>query len=177
MISRQRQALAVTALAAGIVLALGFQANYRDTPLPSGSTATHIVVEKAARRMTLFRGDVVLAQYTIALGREPEGAKQREGDGRTPEGAYTIDYYKLDSQFHRALHISYPSPTERSAAAARGTEPGGLIMIHGLPNGFGWLGRMHLMRDWTDGCIAVTNHEIEAILGAVAVGTPITIKP
>ena len=118
MILRRKQIGIVTALAAGVVLALGFHANYRDTPLPPRAIATHIVVEKGARRMTVFRGDVVLATHPISLGRAPLGPKQREGDGRTPEGMYTIDYFKLDSRFHRALHISYPSPEDRSAAAA-----------------------------------------------------------
>jgi len=99
------------------------------------------------------------------------------GDGRTPEGDYVIDYHKPNSSFHRALHISYPSPLDVANALSRGVEPGGLIMIHGMKDGLRYLGRLHTFLDWTDGCIAVTNSEIEEISRVVADGTPIRIEP
>lgn len=115
--------------------------------------------------------------YAVALGRHPLGHKQREGDGRTPEGRYVLDSRKSDSAFHLALHVSYPSPADRALAQARGDDPGGLIMIHGLRNGLGFLGRTHRLLDWTQGCIAVTNREIEEIWRVIPDGTPITIEP
>jgi murein L,D-transpeptidase YafK len=139
--------------------------------------ATAIVVEKQARRLTLRRGDKILAIYQASLGSAPIGHKEREGDGRTPEGLYSIDFKHPRSRFHLALRISYPNGADRSSARRRGVAPGGDIMIHGLPNGLGWLGSFHLARDWTDGCIAVTNGQIEEIWALVDVGTPVEIKP
>jgi murein L,D-transpeptidase YafK len=109
--------------------------------------------------------------------RRRAGYKQREGDGRTPEGRYAIDFKNPRSRFHLALRISYPDASDRDSARRRGVPPGGDIMIHGLPNGLGWLGKYHLWRDWTDGCIAVTNGQIEEIWASVDVGTPVEIRP
>jgi murein L,D-transpeptidase YafK len=139
--------------------------------------ATAIVVEKQARRLTLRRGDKILATYQASLGSAPIGHKEREGDGRTPEGLYSIDFKHPRSRFHLALRISYPNSADRDSARRRGVTPGGDIMIHGLPNGLGWLGNLHLARDWTDGCVAVTNEQIEEIWALVEVGTPVEIKP
>ena len=137
-----------------------------------------IVVEKSARRMELWRGETKIAAYDIALGGAPEaGHKQQEGDERTPEGHYVIDWRNTRSVAHMSLHISYPNATDGAAAAARGVSPGGAVMIHGLPNGWGALGRLHLMADWTDGCIGVTNAEMEQIWSLVPDGTPIEIRP
>jgi murein L,D-transpeptidase YafK len=152
-------------------------ASYELHPLPADARADRVVVEKSARKLTLFRGETPLKSYSVALGRAPEGTKQREGDHRTPEGHYTIDAHKQDSAFHRALHISYPSPAESAAAAQRGDKPGGDIMVHGIRNGLGWLGALHRCFDWTSGCIAVTDKEIEEIYRAVPDGTPIDIRP
>ena len=148
-----------------------------DQSLPPGTVAERIVVEKAARTLSLYSGNRRVTTYKIALGRNPIGHKQREGDGRTPEGVYTIDWRKRDSAFHRALHISYPSAQDRGRARRQGVSPGGAIMIHGLPNRMGAIGRAHLLRDWTDGCIAVTNDEIEEIWRVIPDGTRIEIKP
>jgi murein L,D-transpeptidase YafK len=139
--------------------------------------ADKILVEKEARRLTLFSAGRKLKEYRIALGFSPLGPKEREGDGRTPEGIYTIDFHKPDSDFHRALHISYPSAEDNARAAEAGILPGGDIMIHGLPNGRGALGAAHRLRDWTAGCIAVTDPEIDEIYGSVNDGTPIEIRP
>lgn len=152
-------------------------ASYESHPLPADAHADRVVVEKSARKLTLFRGETPLKSYSVALGRAPEGTKEREGDHRTPEGRYVIDAHKLDSAFHRALHISYPSPADSAAAAQRGVKPGGDIMIHGLRNGLGWLGAFHRVVDWTAGCIAVTDKQIEEIYRTVPNGTPIEIRP
>jgi murein L,D-transpeptidase YafK len=162
----------------GTITAIVFVgANYETHPLPANARADRILVEKSARRLTLFRGDRPLKNYAVALGRAPQGAKKQEGDQRTPEGNYTIDAHKYDSAFHRALHISYPSPADSASAAERGVEPGGDIMIHGLRNGRGWVGSFHRATDWTAGCIAVTDKQIEEIYQAVPDGTPIEIRP
>jgi len=152
-------------------------ANWPRKALNPSARADRVVVHKAERRLDLLSQGSILKSYRISLGGAPSGPKQREGDHRTPEGLYTLDYRKADSSFHKALHISYPSPADRAAAASAGRAPGGLVMIHGLPNGQGWLGRLHLAYDWTDGCVAVTNREIEEIWRAVPDGAPIELRP
>ena len=144
---------------------------------PAAQWATKVVVEKGARRLVLERAGAEVAVYDVALGFEPQGHKLREGDGRTPEGRYVIDWRNPESAYHLSLHISYPSAADRAAAAGRGDDPGGMIMIHGLPNGMDWVGRAHSLRDWTAGCIAVTSAEIEEIWRLVPDGTPIEIRP
>ena len=118
----------------------------------------------------------MLRQYAVALGSSPAGDKEREGDGRTPDGRYSIDFKNEKSAFHLSLRISYPDPTDRVKAEQRGVPPGGDIMIHGLPNGLSMLGPLHRMLDWTDGCIAVTNGEIEEIWSMTDVGAEIEIR-
>jgi murein L,D-transpeptidase YafK len=144
---------------------------------PGSERATAIVVDKADRRLTLLRNGAVVRSYDVALGGNPAGRKSREGDGRTPEGIYAIDFKNPRSRFHLALRISYPNADDRDRAARDGAAPGGDIMIHGLPNGLGWLGAWHRERDWTDGCIAVTNAQIEEIWSLVDVGTKIDVRP
>ena len=139
--------------------------------------ADRVVVHKSKREMLLYRGDAVLRSYRVALGRNPAGAKQQQGDGRTPEGAYVIAGRNPKSKFHLSLRISYPSSADRERARRNGVDPGGDIMIHGLPNGRGDLGAAHRATDWTEGCIAVTDEEIEEIWRLVADGTPVEIYP
>ena len=134
-------------------------------------------MEKAARTLTLYRGQDVIRRYDVSLGFAPEGDKQRQGDGKTPEGAYLIDYRNPNSAYHLSLHINYPSPADRAEAEARGEDPGGEIFIHGLPNGYGALIELFQGRDWTAGCIAVSNAEIEEIWSLTPNGTPIEILP
>lgn len=134
-------------------------------------------VDKSARSLELISAGVVVRTYAISLGSAPTGAKRELGDGRTPEGLYRIDWRKRDSDYHRALHISYPNAEDRAQARARGVRPGGSIMIHGLPNGLGFIGSTHTLVDWTDGCIAVTNQEIEELWEWVPDGVPIEIMP
>lgn len=138
--------------------------------LPAAQQADAIRVYKAQRRMDLLRGGRVIATYPIVLGGAPVGHKRQQGDQRTPEGDYRITYRNDRSRFHLSLRISYPSEVDRRQAVARGVDPGGDIMIHGAtPPGS--------RTDWTEGCIAVTNAEMDAIWQRVPVGTPIRIDP
>jgi murein L,D-transpeptidase YafK len=134
--------------------------------------ADKIVVLKSARTMTLYGGGKILKVYKVFLGPAPVGPKRVEGDHKTPEGVYTIDARNPRSRFHLALHISYPDAADRERARALGARPGGAIMIHGLPKGY-----THAETDWTDGCIAVTNAEIEEIWRLAPVGTRVEIRP
>ncbi len=136
-----------------------------------------MVVLKRDRALMLLNRGVVVRSYKVALGAQPEGRKTREGDGRTPEGIYSLDRRNRASRFYRAIHISYPSAADVDSARRAGVAPGGDVMIHGLPNGFGWIGPLHRGWDWTDGCIAVTDREMDEIWRAVADGTPIEIRP
>ena len=176
--STTRRALIAVA-AAGLTTAGGFAyiMRPRHLPLAPDAAADRIVVFKSDRRMTLLSGGRPLKTYTIALGFGEPGAKSREGDGRTPEGRYYITGRNPDSAYHLSLRISYPDAQDIAAARALGVAPGGDIMIHGMRNGLGWLGPLAQSRDWTAGCIAVTNTEIEEIWHAVADGTPIEILP
>jgi murein L,D-transpeptidase YafK len=146
-------------------------------PLAPNTTIDRIVVEKSARRLSIFRGGQKLKSYRIALGRNPIGAKEQEGDLKTPEGIYQIDSRNPQSRFHLALHISYPSDEDNARAAARGVLAGYDIMIHGLPNGEGWIGAFHRRTDWTAGCIALTDEEIEELWRATPDGAIVEIQP
>ena len=137
-----------------------------------GPEVTKIQVFKESRRMYLFHHDQVLRVFDVDLGREPEGHKQIFGDGRTPEGYYYIDRRNPNSSFHLSLGINYPRPQDVEVARGLGKDPGGNIFIHGQPNGL-----EVLTRDWTEGCIAVTNEEMEDIYAMVRDGTPIAIYP
>jgi murein L,D-transpeptidase YafK len=140
-------------------------------------TADSIVVEKSRHQLLLYRNGTLVRQYLVALGEQPVGDKVSVGDMRTPEGLFHIEARNPESRYHRALRISYPDAAHRARAQALGVSPGGDIMIHGLPKRQAWVGAAHRDFDWTKGCIAVTNEEIEEIWGAVPVGTPIHIKP
>jgi murein L,D-transpeptidase YafK len=136
-----------------------------------------VIIEKHRHRLMLYSGNRLIRAYRVALGHTDYLAKSREGDGRTPEGAYVIDRRNPNSAFHLALHISYPNAQQIRLARAKGLNPGGDIMIHGLRNGFGWIGRFHRLVNWTNGCVAVTNPEIDQIWHAVPDGTPVSILP
>ncbi len=143
---------------------------------PKGPT-DRILIEKNERRMTLFSKGKVLKTYKIALGGNPDGPKERQGDNKTPEGTYVIDSRNRDSRYHLSLHISYPNERDRKRAKQRGVSPGGDIMIHGIKNGFAWVGDLHTGVDWTKGCIAVTDEEIEEIEKIAPNGTVVEIRP
>ena len=153
-----------------IVLAASSSAQQAES-LP---TADFVLVDKSDRAITLFAGGRPFRTITGAqLGDQPEGHKRFQGDERTPEGRYTIDYANPQSSYWLSLHISYPDADDRAYAAARGRSPGGAIFIHGQPN---WLPAGRLPGDWTDGCIALSNAEIEELWQAVPDGTPIEIR-
>ena len=139
--------------------------------------ADSIVVEKSLRRLTVFAGGLPLRTYDVALGRVPSGPKLQIGDFRTPEGLYYIDARNPQSQFHRGLHVSYPNAQDLARARAMGVDTGGDIMIHGLPNGQAQYAPTHRALDWTSGCVAVTNEEIEELWDSVPLGTPVRIVP
>ncbi|QDO99908.1 murein L,D-transpeptidase family protein [Thalassotalea sp. PS06] len=133
-------------------------------------------VDKSENLMfLLWQGDVV-RQYHIALGENPKGHKQQQGDERTPEGRYYLDYKKEDSSFYRAMHISYPNDEDLANAKARGVSAGGFIMVHGQKNGMEDLAPITQRYNWTDGCIALTNEEMDEFMALVEVGTPIEIE-
>jgi murein L,D-transpeptidase YafK len=136
-----------------------------------------VIVHKKERTMELISAGKVIRKYKITLGRNPVGPKQREGDFRTPEGVYTIDSRNPNSGYHRSLHISYPNAADRERARKQHVSPGGDVMIHGLPNGYGYIGAAHRLHDWTYGCIAVTDEELDEIWRLVPNGTPIEILP
>jgi murein L,D-transpeptidase YafK len=158
-------------------VALYFYAHHNWHPLPVGTTIERIVVEKSAKRLSIFGGGNQIKRYRIALGRNPVGAKQQEGDMKTPEGIYKIDGRNAQSSYHLALHISYPSNDDNARAAERGVSAGFDIMIHGIRNGIGWMGAFHRWKDWTAGCIALTDEEIEELWRLTPDGTTIEIRP
>jgi murein L,D-transpeptidase YafK len=136
-----------------------------------------VLVLKKDRILQLFSHGKVVKTYKIALGGNPVGPKTRQGDHQTPEGIYVLDSRNAHSQFYKSIHISYPNASDRVSARRNGFSPGGDVFIHGLPNGYGAVGASHRLRDWTDGCIAVTDQEIDEIWPAVPDGTPIEIRP
>jgi murein L,D-transpeptidase YafK len=172
----------------GAALVTTFNAGYWEFPLTAPKfpplnkperigKADFIKVDKSERLMQLLRKDKVIATYNIALGDNPEGHKQQEGDERTPEGQYIIDWRNPKSGYFLSLHISYPNPNDIARAKDAGVSPGGMIMIHGQPNGYSAATPVLQSFDWTNGCIAVTNAEMKQIWDAVPDGTPIEISP
>jgi murein L,D-transpeptidase YafK len=139
--------------------------------------ADRIVVHKSEHLLEVWGGNTLLDSFPIALGFHPEGPKQQEGDGRTPQGVYVIDWRSADTKYYRELHISYPDARDLAQAQAMHVDPGGEIFIHGLPPGFGDYDPRRFPRDWTDGCIAVSDNAMETLWNAVPDGTPIDILP
>ncbi len=147
------------------------------TGIASLADVDRVVVIKKERLLELYKNGEVVKSYRVALGRQPVGPKVYAGDYRTPEGTYYLNWRNAHSKFHRSLHISYPNAEDRLKAKSLGLSPGSDIMIHGLPAGFDDLGEWHTKVDWTKGCIAVTNSEIDEIWKLVPDGTPIEIRP
>jgi tetratricopeptide (TPR) repeat protein len=139
--------------------------------------ADKILIEKKERRLTLLSRGEALKTYKIALGENPIGPKERQGDNKTPEGTYVIDSRNKDSGYHLSLRISYPNEKDKKRARELGVSPGGDIMIHGIKNGFSWVGDSHTEVDWTKGCIAVTDEAIEEIDKLAPNGTIVEIRP
>jgi murein L,D-transpeptidase YafK len=140
-------------------------------------SADKVLIEKQARRLSLLSKGEVIKSYKIALGGNPVGPKERQGDNKTPEGTYRIDARNGNSGFHLSLHISYPNEDDKKRAKKLGVSPGGDIMIHGIKNGFSLVGASHAETDWTEGCIAVTNQEMEELYKFVPIGTVVEITP
>lgn len=136
-----------------------------------------VLIDKSGRALSLMVGNRVIAKFPIVLGGNPIGHKRKEGDERTPEGSYVLDYKKTDSAFFRSIHISYPNASDRQSAKDRGVEPGGAIMIHGQKNGLGWLSFLSQHYDWTNGCIALSNEDMQRVWDLVQVPVPIEITP
>jgi murein L,D-transpeptidase YafK len=143
----------------------------------SAPSVDRVIVLKQERTLQLMSSGKVLKTYKVALGGNPVGPKMQQGDHRTPEGIYVLDHRNVHSQFYRSIHISYPNAADRTKAAKLQVAPGGDIFLHGLPNGYKWIGSKHRLRDWTDGCVAVTDEEIDEIWKLVTDGTPIEIRP
>ena len=161
------------------ILALGLVCVDATSRIAAQSTmrVDRIVIEKSKRTLTLMSDSKALKTYIVALGGQPAGAKDRQGDHKTPEGTYSVDAKNPNSQFHKALHISYPSQADRANARKLRVSPGGDVEIHGLGAKWGWIGAKHRLTDWTDGCIAVTNEEIDEIYPLISVGTTVEIRP
>jgi murein L,D-transpeptidase YafK len=136
-----------------------------------------VLVVKSQRTLSLTSHGTVLHTYKVSLGASPVGAKEQQGDHKTPEGHYILDRRNAKSRFYKSIHVSYPNDQDKQKASQRGVAAGGDVMIHGLPNGFGWLGGVHRALVWTDGCIAVTDGEMDEIWELVRDGTPIEIRP
>ena len=174
-LSLVRSAISTAALAA--LLAMPGASKVSPKHAAIVPTSTRIIVYKRAHVLRAYRENELLREFKVALGRGGLAPKVRQGDGRVPEGAYVIEGRNPNSAFHLSLRIGYPTLEQVKANAALGVNPGGDIMIHGLPNGRGSVGKRHRLRDWTEGCIAVTNREIEWLWRSVPDGTPILILP
>jgi murein L,D-transpeptidase YafK len=151
--------------------------NQSEIKIPEGVKIDSAAVYKEKRKMILYSEGNEIKTYTVSLGKNPIGHKQKEGDKKTPEGNYVLDSRNPNSKYHLSIHISYPNEQDKLNAQSLGISPGGDIMIHGLPNNMEFLEDYYLNTDWTDGCIAVTNAEIEEIWQTVEDGTPIVIYP
>ncbi len=146
-------------------------------PIDKSVSIDKIEVIKHKRILNLISNNQIVKSYRISLGRVPKGRKEYEGDKKTPEGLYLINEKNPNSGYHKNLGISYPNEFDKKNAELIGKNPGGLIKIHGIRNGLGWIGRFHLLFDWTSGCMAMTNKEIDELYENIKIGTPIEIKP
>ena len=167
--------LSLTAIVSTSAIAYAKNTEKHTQPISNDVIIDKVFVNKSARTLQLLSSNRVIKSYHIALGGNPNGHKQQEGDKRTPTGNYILDYKNEKSKFYRSIHVSYPNATDKARAKSQGVSPGGDIMIHGQKNGFGHLAWVNQKRDWTDGCIAVTDDEMDEIMNAVKIGTPIEI--
>jgi murein L,D-transpeptidase YafK len=161
----------------GIANLIGGAAAEESTVSAGPERADYVVVDKSDRKLYLYRAGRVLREFDVSLGQMPNGPKQREGDFRTPEGKYRLDGRNVNSDFFLSIHVSYPNDADRARARAEGVDPGGQIMIHGLPNEPKHDLRHYLGTDWTDGCIAVSNSDMVDIWLMTREATPIEIRP
>ena len=162
----------------GIAAFVGSAPAEEQSNLPAGPVrADYVLVDKSDRKLYLYKAGRVLREFDVSLGLVPTGPKQREGDFRTPEGKYTLDARKIDSDYFLSIHVSYPNDADRARAHAQGVDPGGQIMIHGWPNEPRYDLRRYEDTDWTDGCIAVSNSDMIDIWLMTPESTPIEIRP
>ena len=150
---------------------------YPEDDIATNCVINKIIVEKSRRKMSVYQDDVLLKTYKISLGFNPVGHKQEEGDGRTPEGNYIIVDKNPNSSCYKNIGISYPNDSDKMLAESRAAKPGGDIKIHGILNGKNYWGKFHRWFDWTSGCIAVTNQEMDEIYDHTLIGAKILIKP
>ncbi|WP_246850463.1 L,D-transpeptidase family protein [Rufibacter roseolus] len=169
-----RRFLAFVILATFLFLAFKLQGPGTVTPLKS--PIDKLVVIKSDRKLLAYSNGRLIRIYAVSLGKQPMGDKKMEGDNKTPEGKYTINHKSHYSRYHKNLGISYPNNKDRREAARLGKPVGGEIKIHGLPDNLSFIGKLHLLYDWTAGCVAVTNDEIDELFQIVPIGTPIEIK-
>jgi murein L,D-transpeptidase YafK len=169
-------AAAIFSIASAILL-VSLSGASPTTQVTAEQKADSILILKKDHTLQLLSNGKVIRTYKVALGRGGLAPKQREGDDLTPEGHYLIDSRNASSHFYKALHVSYPSSEDRKRATKLGVPPGGAIMIHGLPNGWAWIGSLQVHYDWTAGCIAVTDPEMDEIWNMVPIGTPVEIRP
>lgn len=146
-------------------------------PILADQKADAVLVIKSERRLYLLKGEEPYASYRVTFGANPKGHKQEQGDERTPEGHYILGYKNTGSRFYKSIHISYPNAEDRARAHERGVDPGGDIMIHGQTNGWEWAAPVAQLFSWTDGCIALTNSDMDKVWQAIDPGTPIEIRP
>jgi Uncharacterized protein conserved in bacteria len=161
----------------GEPISLEAEQAYPSGPLPRGLLFDRLLLEKKQHRLTAYHKGKAVRVYLVALGANPEGAKEHDGDNRTPEGKYIIDGKNSKSPYHKALGVSYPNSEDRKRAASLGKPPGGNIEIHGLAERYAGLGLAHRITDWTAGSIALTNPEIDELFSRTMVGTPVEIVP
>ena len=161
----------------GLIILLLCELCFTQNPAPAKLHADRVVVLKKTRTLELLNQGKVIKTYRVALGGHPVGPKTRQGDHKTPEGVYVLDFRNTHSQYYKSIHISYPNERDRAEARKNGVSPGGDVFVHGLPNGYRAIGAAHRLKDWTDGCVAVTDEEIDEIWGIVSDGTLIEIKP
>jgi murein L,D-transpeptidase YafK len=177
MLHMKRRSRVVYFLIGGcIAAAIGCYAWF-PIPLAPSTFADRVIVLKGQRRILLLRDGQEICSYRISLGRNPHGPKERQGDHKTPEGLYILDHKNKKSGYHLAMHLSYPNASDRLRSAVQGVSPGGDIMVHGIKNGLGWIGRFQRLFNWTDGCIALTNPEMDQFSHLVPEGTPVEIRP
>ena len=167
--------LIVVSMISVSALALAKNGSKHNQAIHTDVTIDKVYVDKSERVLKLLSGDRVIKTYHIALGDSPVGHKRQEGDERTPTGSYILDYKNENSNYYRSIHVSYPNAADKAQAKKRGVSAGGDIMIHGQKNGLGHLAAITQQRDWTDGCIAVTNDEMDEIMSVYKAGMPIEI--
>jgi murein L,D-transpeptidase YafK len=167
----------VGVLAAFVVGIVAFEFDAYVNPVTPIAGINRVIIIKHEHKLELYRGSLLTASYRVALGRGGAGQKERAGDNRVPEGTYRVISHNPHSQFHNALRLSYPTPEQQAVARAKGVDPGGDIMIHGIRNGLGWVGGLQTLVDWTKGCVALTDAQIDIVAREVADGTNVEILP